>query len=706
ASIGDVAANTPSSFSRTLNAPDRSGGEWIGATALGGNYSHSGFSMTGGLRVDANAFTAAPQYNADLDSQFGVRTDHEPNSIDVSPRFGFNWNYLQGGFNRPGTGNSINVSPLAIAFRGAQSIRGGIGKFRGVPQPTLLADAISSTGLPGGVQQLLCIGSATPTPDWSAYSVSESNIPSTCANGIPAFSDTARAVTLFDKRYAPPESWRGTLGWTMAEFLGSYVSVDGTYSYNLNQPGLVDLNFAGTPRFTISNEGGRPVYAAAASIVPSTGSVSAVDARRSASYGRIANRVADLRGDAKQIAVTAIPNIPFPAGMIFLGYTFIDSRTQARGFDGASGSDPRNVEWAPGSFSPRHQFTAQYARAFFGGSFGITSSLKTTSGFAFTPLVAGDINGDGLSNDRAFVFNPASSATDASVAAGLKTLMQSGPSAARDCLNSQIGTIAARNSCVGPWYATMNAAMSFNSIPKSNNRAHVLINLANVTGAFDELLHGTNGLHGWGQLPLPDPLLLQVRGFDPTSQRFIYQVNPRFGSSGLATTTRRSPFRITLDVQLDLGRSSAEQQVEQNIRLRPSMLGTRAPVDSIRLRYMRNNYSDFYGFLLRSADSLALSRDQTDHIRVEQAKMRAIGDSVYNVLAKYLAALPDNFDVKDAVKHVNDTNDEMWKFIYAEKAFLVETLTPGQIRRLPSPIQNLITVPDFKGRFFFGNFPG
>lgn len=43
-----------------------------------------------------------------------------------------------------------------------------------------------------------------------------------------------------------------------------------------------------------------------------------------------------------------------------------------------------------------------------------TASWQLRSGTAFTPVVAGDINGDGIVNDGAFVFNP-SQTTDTSV---------------------------------------------------------------------------------------------------------------------------------------------------------------------------------------------------------------------------------------------------------------------------------------------------
>jgi hypothetical protein len=65
-------------------------------------------------------------------------------------------------------------------------------------------------------------------------------------------------------------------------------------------------------------------------------------------------------------------------------------------------------------------------------------------------------------------------------------------------------------------------------------------------------------------------------------------------------------------------------------------------------------------------------------------------------------ALPANYDAKDAVKHANDAADAMWSAIYAETPFLERLLTPGQIRLLPGGLREMVTVPGFKGRFFYG----
>jgi hypothetical protein len=696
-SLADVAAGRPASFSRTLNAPDRSGGEWIGAAAVGGNWTASrSFSMTGGVRVDANAFTAAPRRNPEIEQLFDARTDHAPSSVSLSPRVGFNWRYSP-----KSMGMSVMTNGAATEMRGATSIRGGIGKFRGILPPTLLADATANTGLPGGMQQLLCIGSAVPAADWRAFAADASAVPSSCAGGASNFADTARGVTLFARGYDAPESWRGSLGWTNTNLLNTYLAIDGTYSLNLHQPGTIDLNFAGTPRFTLGGEANRPVFVNPESIVPTTGSVSAVEARSSSAFGRVNDRVSDLRGDARQLAVYAIPNIRFNWGIAIFGYTYSDARIRQRGFDASTSGDPRAAEWAPSPFTPRHQFTVQYSRFWFGGALAVAAGLRTSSGLTFTPLVAGDINGDGLSNDRAFIFDP-NRAPDANVANGLRDLMATGSKAARDCLSQQAGGIAARNSCVGPWFTTMNANLGLYKVPRTDNRVRAFLNFANLPGALDELLHGDNHLHGWGALPLPDATLYQVRGFDQTARAFIYQVNPRFGASGPATTTRRNPFRITLDVQLDLGRSVQEQQVEQNIRVRPSMYGTRATTDTIKARYLRTQFSDIYAVLLRNADSLALSRNQAEALQAEQKVLKARADSIFSILAQYLAALPENFDVKEAAKHVKDSGDDVWKVIYAERDFLQRTLTPGQIALLPGPIREMVVTPGFKGRFFFG----
>src|SRR5262249_4293912 len=182
--------------------------------------------------------------------------------------------------------------------------------------------------------------------------------------------------------------------------------------------------------------------------------------------------------------------------------------------------------------------------------------------------------------------------------------------------------------------------------------------------------------------------------------------NSRFGSTSPSTTTFRTPFRMTLDIRMDLGHNTEEQDVILKMRIKPPLAGTRATADTIKNRYMNaqssNAFSDIYRVILRFADSLALSRSQTERMQAQQKVLISRADTVYGTLAKYLANLPSDYSAKEAAAHVKQASDDMWNIIYGEAPFLKELLTPGQIRLLPGAIFQMVTVPNYKGRFFYG----
>jgi len=418
----------------------------------------------------------------------------------------------------------------------------------------------------------------------------------------------------------------------------------------------------------------------------------------------VSDRVSDLRGDTRQLTAYVVPNIPFRVGFFTLGYTYADARSEARGFDQSTALDPRTVEWATNGFTPRHQFLVQAARSFFSGKFALTTFTRISSGLRYTPTVGGDVNGDGWFGDRAFVFDPAR-VGDAALSQGLKDLMTNGSSSVRNCLTSQTNTLAGRNSCVGPWFASMNASLYMSNVPRTNNRMSLSLNLSNPLGGIDQLLHGTDHLRGWGATPFMDGTLYQVRGFDAAARRYTYQVNPRFGNTSPSASTLRSPFRMTLDVRMNLGHDAQEQDVILKMRVKPAVKGTRATADTLKNRYMNslssNAFMDIYKLMLRYADSLALSRDQSEKVQARQKMLIARADTVFGGLAAYLAKLPENYSAKDAAKHVTDASTAMWDIIYAEGPWIKELLTPGQLRLLPGGLREMVTLPGFKGRFFY-----
>ena len=81
-------------------------------------------------------------------------------------------------------------------------------------------------------------------------------------------------------------------------------------------------------------------------------------------------------------------------------------------------------EWATSDLERRHSILTTITYPI-GRSLEITTIARVTSGTPFTPRVGSDINGDGLRNDRAYIF-PAATA-DPGIAAEMDRLLTTGP---------------------------------------------------------------------------------------------------------------------------------------------------------------------------------------------------------------------------------------------------------------------------------------
>ncbi|MGI8764927.1 MAG: carboxypeptidase-like regulatory domain-containing protein [Gemmatimonadaceae bacterium] len=161
-SLADLAANRPTSFTRTLNSPVRTSGEWNSFVALGDLWRKSQtFQVLYGVRVEGNRFTSTAAFNPLVQSLFGLRTDNAPNTMHVSPRAGFTWVRKSKGQGMGMMGNPIGMFILSPT----SYVRGGIGEFRSLIPGTLLTTASVATGLPNGLQSLTCLGGAAPVPN-------------------------------------------------------------------------------------------------------------------------------------------------------------------------------------------------------------------------------------------------------------------------------------------------------------------------------------------------------------------------------------------------------------------------------------------------------------------------------------------------------------------------------------------------------------
>lgn len=674
-SLADLQAGVPVSFTRTLSPRERNADLLIGAVSLGDSYRRSQtLQIQYGVRVDATRFLDAPAPNADLERRLGVRNDRVPNGVFVSPRLGFSWQY--------GTGPQIGA--FEGAFRGPRAVvRGGIGVFQNTPQPTLIGGAIDNTGLPSAIQQLACVGAAVPTPDWNAYT-SLGGIPSRCTDGSAGsvFAFGSPNVTLFGQGFAPSRSVRSNLSWS-GPILWNRLNAnfDATWSLNTQQQSFIDRNFAGTQRFALDNEGGRPVFVQPTSIVPVTGGIAAGDGRVVSQYQRVSEQLSDLRSHSGQLSVRLSPmnfgtNFGWSAS-----YTYGNVREQFRGFQSTAGN-PFAVDWSRSSFDSRHQITYTLNWNAFDvvriGWFG-----QFRAGTPLTPTIGGDVNGDGYANDRAFVFDPAV-VSDPLVASGMRALLENGSRVARTCLARQLGTLAARNSCQGPWVSSANLSIGFNPLKlRLPQRMNLSLNVSNPIGAADLLLHGEKNLRGWGQQPFLDQSLLYVRGFDPVTRRFRYEVNQRFAATNPQFQQFRAPVTVTAQVRYDIGLTRERQVLTQALDRGRRTEGTKANAATIKAQFGNAGVPNPLATILRDQDTLRLSADQADALATMNRRYLVRLDSIWSPIAVLFAALPDGYDRDRIYFQYVRAREASIDILRGYAPQVKKLLTDDQRRRLP-----------------------
>ncbi len=453
-------------------------------------------------------------------------------------------------------------------------------------------------------------------------------IPSQCVDAASAVTISPRPnATVFDPGYAAPRAWRASLG-LQQQLPGAYtLTVDASYAKGVQQYGFRDLNLAATPRFTLPDEGGRPVYVPADSIVPTTGALTSLDSRVHPQFGQVTAIGSDLQSDTRQLAV-GVSRLPPRGAALQMSYTFTRARDQSsfsccaasQGFAApTTAGDPNGREWATSAFERRHSLLAIVSFPV-NAALGVSAFGRLTSGAPFTPLVGSDINGDGARNDRAFVFDPATAA-DPSVATAMRALLATAPPAVRDCLRRQLGHVAGRNSCRGPWQPALDFQINWRPAYFGlARRLTVSLLTVNLLGGVDLWLHGAANLRGWGFAAAPDPVLLYVRGFDPVAQRFGYGVNGRFGATVAANGGVTVPFQLAIQAHLIVGPVAPSRRV-RTLLGEPGARGGGGAVPSDFAARLAQILANPIPAILGYRDSLQMTADQI-------ARLQAISDSL------------------------------------------------------------------------------
>lgn len=725
--LADLAANKPASYSLTLSSFERQSHGATMALWLGDEWrASSALNFQGGLRLDAAFPGTLPSYNPAADAAFGVKTDQVPHTSFVTPRLGFSWTSAsRRGMGSPtGAGGPISIGSLGnlppefvMAMLGTPrgsvapgwAINGSIGGYGQVLDNGSVASLIDQTGLPNTRRVLTCVGDATPIPNWSAPNTAA---PTSCLDGTgPAtFSSNVPTVQVYDANFKMPVSWRANLGidgiripakWTLGITTFANLGVNGRSAQ--------DFNLNPTARFTLTDEANRQVYVPVSAIVPSTGVIAPGAYRINSEYGAVRNVISDLKNYTLQWQASIAPPRPMLNNKLFnvsLTYVYNYSRRQQRGLGGGGGDfqifrdgvafsgggggggafavdgDPTKVAWVRGS-QPTHAINANASfRAWW---FNISTRLNISSGTPYTPSVSGDVNGDGMSNDLAFIPNPATT-SDPALAEQMSQLLASTPAGARKCLEKQLGHVAGINSCTTQWQARLDLRIDWQP-PRSfgfGDRLRITTVMQNTSGALVRLFGLENTPLGRGALGTDaNGQLLYVTGFDPATARYKYQVNQLFGQPRNFGTARRlyPPFQLQLGLQYQLG-GPMRAPLANSMGFIPGAKEPPYTTAQIRDKLQRLSKDPTQVILVRK-DSIALTPDQVTKIEAISKKFRAQTDSALEPVFDYIIKKGRNMDDQQFGSRLNKATPVIQRMLKEADFEARSLLTASQLKMVP-----------------------
>ncbi len=589
-------------------------------------------SVRGGLRLDAASGGPQPLLNQDLESVFHVRTDYIPTSSTLSARIGsvlllHEWKTMRSTVDRM-SGYKSDLTwvtreflppgaptPLRVNGMGGLTLSGTFGSYVGNVSTQRLGNLATSTGLPGTTQVLSCVGAAIPNLDWNPGA----DAPTLCRDGSGPTLLAARTprVELLSHGFAPPLTWVGSLNLNTFQVGQWLLNLNSVVQFGQRQESRVDLNLKSAPAFTLPSEGGRQVFVPTDAIVATTGALSPSASRIDSRFGAVNQIRSDLTRRNASLTLTAEPAYLFDGRVrINLAYTWANGSAERRGFDLSTDGDPRTISRVPWS-GPRHTLQLNVETRLWW--FLLYANVQMQSGQRFTPRISQDVNGDGVANDRAFI--PADNSGDAGLDNELRALIATSPANVQECLLTQRGTIAGEGSCRTSWHGQISTSFVF-SPPRMpdltyNPRLRFWFSLDNLGPTVLRLLGLNGSLFGSnGSLPSPDNTLLRVTGFDQTTQRFHYTVNPAFGRPMNYTPTRAPfpPFQLRLAASYSFGVPDGKQ-LQHQLGLSQGAAEISRSDDEITLRVLSYAMTTPTVIFLSLDKYFQFSHEQTDSLR-------------------------------------------------------------------------------------------
>jgi hypothetical protein len=450
-----------------------------------------------------------------------------------------------------------NISPrLGLAFDvhgdGSAVARAGIGYFYG-RVPYVLGGNVLQTEEP--VLTVTCTGAlgdpnAPPSPqNYGSLPTSGSENPTSCASaaslsGVPTY-------TFWSNDFQYPSTLKANLGYEQQLGDRTRATIDVIYSAGHNFYTVQDINLR-PAQFALQSEGGRLIFKPEDRFDPTASAstdqflntemsnvfVNYTDglSRGLTGSARITHRLS--RESQVQLSYTystAYDNSSYSCCTGNEGWTGQSTgRFGPNDFGGVADTD---YMWGSTGYVRNHTFVVN-GNTRLPWDFRLSGVWRLSSGRHWTPVISGDINGDGQRfNDRPFIFTPEDlplATTDPAAAEEARALY-AGYLNDHSCIGDYVGKILPRNTCTFPWYNRLDLQVTKMLPTLGSQRAELQVDLFNVLNAIN---------HDWGQyngIYSADSDLLIAKGFDAKNQKVTYDVVNSF--------YRESPSGSNLNLQ-------------------------------------------------------------------------------------------------------------------------------------------------------------
>ena len=560
ASLDDLNKLKPSAYTRLVPlAPENGLAPFLNQTAFDVSaYAQMEYNLNpkmnlqAGLRWDATIFSSKPAYNVLVDKLLGKRTDVVASDYtNIQPRIQFTYDLK---------GDQSSVFQI-----------GGGAFSANIVHWTQLSNILQS-GV--NLANVVYPSNALPTPDYPAYRADINKVPGVPVGGTipPAY------VNLVGNNFRAPITYKVNASFKQFFNRMFYVGANIYYANTMHNYRYQDLNLRDQPNFRLENEGGRGVFAPVEKVAVAnpaspqviTYPIKYADVTKNPEL----SRVLELNGDASlwQKGVSFEAGIVFPKGAILSASFTINKTEDDNSYNcciarttyssGNIFDDPRDLKGNQGAANSdfRNKIVV----------YGITPKWKGfqlgfkyvgISGNPWTPVIFGDITGDGSSltinnNKRAFIFdpstinsNPNSTTLEKALATNLTKLINNPDNTAADYLKSKAGQMAIRNELYNPFWHNVDINLSFtidNQLIKSVGKHRIILqaqvfnfmNLLNKNAGKQMVVSGGN------------QQLFRALGLDPDAKKqerniYGYQVNATFG--------QLVPANVTNTYQVQLG---------------------------------------------------------------------------------------------------------------------------------------------------------